>query len=118
MANMTEEILRCWVCKRTEEEVKAWLEDHDEDIERLKRRRSDWDTDNWESNTQRVSGLIQLASSEWTEAHIPLCIICQGMLLFQGAIVAHRVIDDKLADRELMEYTEYEIVPKKKGIPL
>ena len=108
---MAEEEVRCWVCKRTEEEVKAWLDDHDVDIAHLKKRRNGWDTDNWVVNEQIDDGLIQQACSEWMEARVPLCAICQGMLLYQGAIVTHEIIEDKIADRELMKYTEYKIVP-------
>ena len=111
LINMAEEEVRCWVCRRTEKEVENWLNDCAVDIETLKKRRSSYDVDNWGISAQNEDGLIQLASSEWLEPHIPLCVICQGLLLYQAAAMTHEVIENKLADRELMKYTEYKIVP-------
>ena len=99
---MKEEI-RCWICKRTEEEVKAWLEDHGEDIEKVKKIRHLLGIGNWNPDEVARDGLMPFACLEWMNARVPLCIICQSMLFYLGAVAADMMIEGKLIQGELMK---------------
>jgi hypothetical protein len=100
--------LRCWICKRNAREVEEMIQ---RSLAPAIKWRGRLDLD----NKGEDGAVIQLVDTEFTGLPlIPLCIVCQGILLYQGAEAACGVIDNKLIEGELMPYTEYEIVEKEK----
>lgn len=108
--------LRCWVCKRNADEVERDLKSlTDQHVwNKVEMSKAIESRDGFGVDDDCEGGEVtRLVETEYTGLpYIPLCLVCQGVFLYQGAVAAAIVIDEQIADRELMPYTEYEIKKK------
>ena len=107
--------IRCWICGRSEDEIRKDTRDLDLefDLDKAKKNRAKYDTYNrWLEGKEK--SLIHLGDGEFIGAgSVPLCVVCQSLLLSQAQSAAYREIDNQVADGELMGApSEYRIVPK------
>ena len=97
----------CWICGRNAKEVEEAIYGG---VEEAIKWRDKMDLD----NAGEEGDVLQYVETEFSYLPaIALCVICQSILLYQGALAAHMVINDKVIEGELMPYTEYEIIEKK-----
>ena len=109
------ERVRCWICGRSENRIRKDLEELDCEynlVEAVKHR-AEYDVDN-ERGEGEEGSLIHWGSGEFLGVEsIPLCVVCQSLLLYQASVMAHVAIDNEVAEGDLMGApSEYAIVPK------
>ena len=123
------EKVRCWICRRNEEEVREdYLTLYDEDISdsrdliglRLNEAIEHRDTKlNEDLDLMGEPGnLIRLVESEDIRGvlPVPLCIICHAILLHRGTEAAYMVIADKILQGEIGEPARsYKLIPLDEG---
>ena len=95
LINMAEEEVRCWVCRRTAEEVKHDLtemggKESAEKLFAIIKKESKESKD----NALTEDGLIASADIVYGYS-LPLCAICKGMLDLLAYMNAREVIDDR-----------------------